>query len=54
MKNDFVLKWGINRYKSQMHQEILEERKKKSGEKWKGYVKNDKKKKSVKLAMGCG
>jgi len=47
MQKDFVLKWGINRYKSQIHQEILEERKKKSGEKWKGYVKNDKKKKAV-------
>jgi hypothetical protein len=33
MQNDFVLKWGINCYKTQMHQEIVEERKKKSGEK---------------------
>ncbi len=48
MKNDFVLKWGINRYKSPRHQDIMNERKQKSGEKWKGYVKNDKKRKADK------
>ena len=46
MKNDFVLKWGINHYKSQWHQDIRNEQKQKSGENWKGYVKNDKKRKA--------
>ena len=48
MKNDFVLKWGINRYKSQWHQDIMNERKQKLGDNWKGYVKNDKKRKADK------
>jgi hypothetical protein len=46
MKNNFVLKWGINCYKSQWHQDVKKERKQKSGENWKGYVKNDRKRKA--------
>jgi hypothetical protein len=48
MTNDFVLKWGIDRYKSQWHQDIMNERKQKLGDNWKGYVKNDKKRKADK------